>query len=389
MERTEIQNPIDACSKLHCIKRCCCRDLSLQPSPLPFFAHVLFFSSCSSSLLNFSTHILAFLLHFALLACFFCFLLEDKVRQYKSRNISFQVHGLSQPTICTPFSHYCCCWLYPRNRLDTLRLERTAFPCLPFLASHTTLSLVSPPHHTTLHRNADRTFPTHYLRRYSTPSAGAIIPMNFFSKSPKKSSKKTSDSDNDDSASSRSRSPTKKSTTPSSSTSKSSKPGREENYKHGQGSSRSSRSFAKANTKTPRHPYDPNTHPLNLPPDQLRRLSARASSNMSDPDRMDVDSEGPNGAPTSPPPQANMPGAFDSPKPNGTPAASNGEGPVPPPHKSNPTSPAAASPPTVEEAEAFKAAGNKFYKAKEYKKAIEEYTKGMLLFSLKCSQNQG
>ncbi|PVH87041.1 TPR-like protein [Cadophora sp. DSE1049] len=201
--------------------------------------------------------------------------------------------------------------------------------------------------------------------------------MNFFSKSPKKSSKKTSDSDNDDSASSRSRSPTKKSTTPSSSTSKSSKPSREENYKHGQGSSRSSRSFAKANTKTPRHPYDPNTHPLNLPPDQLRRLSARASSNMSDPDRMDIDSEGPNGAPTSPPPQPNMPGAFDSPKPNGTPAAPNSEGPVPPPHKSNPTSPAAASPPTAEEAEAFKAAGNKFYKAKEYKKAIEEYTKAV------------
>ncbi|KAH7418439.1 hypothetical protein BKA64DRAFT_199238 [Cadophora sp. MPI-SDFR-AT-0126] len=201
--------------------------------------------------------------------------------------------------------------------------------------------------------------------------------MNFFSKSPKKSSKKTSDSDNDDSASSRSRSPTKKSSTPSSSTSKSSKPGREENHKHGQGSSRSSRSFTKANTKTPRHPFDPNTHPLNLPPDQLRRLSARASSNMSDPDRMDIDSEGPNGAPTSPPPQANMPGAFDSPKPNGTLATSNGEGPVPPPHKSNPTSPAAVSPPTAEEAEAFKAAGNKFYKAKEYKKAIEEYTKAV------------
>lgn len=95
---------------------------------------------------------------------------------------------------------------------------------------------------------------------------------------------------------------------------------------------------------------------------------------------MDIDSEGPNGAaPTSPPPQTNMPGTFDPPKPNGTPAAPlNGEGPVPPPHKSNPTSPAASSPPTAEEAEAFKAAGNKFYKAKEYKKAIEEYTKGTL-----------
>lgn len=216
--------------------------------------------------------------------------------------------------------------------------------------------------------------------------------MNFFSKSPKKPSKKTSDSDNDDtaSASSRSRSPTKKSTTPASSSSSSSKPSkasREENYKHGQGSSRSSRSFVKPNTKTPRHPFDPNTHPLNLPPDQLRKLSARASSNMaSDPERMDIDSE----APTSPPPQTNMPGTFDSPKTNGTPAPpSNGEGPVPPPHKSNPTSPAAASPPTAEEAEAFKAAGNKFYKAKEYKKAIEEYTKGMLLPQLNCSQGHG
>ena len=94
---------------------------------------------------------------------------------------------------------------------------------------------------------------------------------------------------------------------------------------------------------------------------------------MSEPDRMDVD-EG--GAPTSPPPQASMPGAFDSPKTNGTNGTPNGEGPVPPPHKSNPTSPVAVAAPTPEEAEAFKTAGNKFYKAKEYKKAIEEYTKG-------------
>ncbi len=107
---------------------------------------------------------------------------------------------------------------------------------------------------------------------------------------------------------------------------------------------------------------------------------------------MDIDSEGLNGAaPTSPPPQTNIPGAFESPKSNGTPAAVaaslNGEGPVPPPHKSNPTSPAASAPPTAEEAEAFKASGNKFYKAKEYKKAIEEYTKGMLSPSLISLQN--
>jgi DnaJ homolog subfamily C member 7 len=91
---------------------------------------------------------------------------------------------------------------------------------------------------------------------------------------------------------------------------------------------------------------------------------------------MDIDSEGPNGAPASPSPQANMPGSFDSPKMNGTNGTPSNEGPVPPPHKSNPTSPAAVAAPTPEEAEAFKTAGNKFYKAKEYKKAIEEYTKG-------------
>lgn len=92
---------------------------------------------------------------------------------------------------------------------------------------------------------------------------------------------------------------------------------------------------------------------------------------------MDIDSEGPNGMPSSPSTQANMPGAFDTPKANGT--NTNGEGPVPPPHKSNPTSPVAAPASTPEEAEAFKANGNKFYKSKEYKKAIEEYTKGRIV----------
>lgn len=99
---------------------------------------------------------------------------------------------------------------------------------------------------------------------------------------------------------------------------------------------------------------------------------------------MDIDPEvqnqNGNGTPASPPPQTKMPGAFETPKANGAANAnstnSNGDAPVPPPHKSNPTSPAAPAPPTPEDAEAFKANGNKFYKAKDYKKAIEEYTKG-------------
>jgi DnaJ family protein C protein 7 len=193
--------------------------------------------------------------------------------------------------------------------------------------------------------------------------------MNFFSKSPKKS-KKTPTSD-EEPHSPRSRSPLKKS---SSSSSRSGR-AKDENHRPGQGSARNSRSFPRAGPDSPRHPFDLNTHPLNLPPDQIRRLSALSS--MSDPDRMDVESEGPNGAPASPSPQTSMPGSFDSPKINGTNGTPNGEGPVPPPHKSNPTSPAPVAAPTPEEAEAFKTAGNKFYKAKEYKKAIEEYTKGM------------
>lgn len=97
-------------------------------------------------------------------------------------------------------------------------------------------------------------------------------------------------------------------------------------------------------------------------------------------DATDVDVEGQS---------SSMPGAFDAPKKNEAPEANgtNGthnnesdadtEGPEPPPHKSNSSSPVLDVAPTPEQAEEFKAAGNKFYKAKEYKKAIEEYTKGM------------
>jgi DnaJ homolog subfamily C member 7 len=93
---------------------------------------------------------------------------------------------------------------------------------------------------------------------------------------------------------------------------------------------------------------------------------------------MDLDGDSPQAVPVSPPPQK-MPGGFDIPRTNGTNGvgAGDAEGPVPPPHKSNSTSPTPAAAPTPEDAEAFKNAGNKFYKAKEYGKAIDEYTKGM------------
>lgn len=83
------------------------------------------------------------------------------------------------------------------------------------------------------------------------------------------------------------------------------------------------------------------------------------------------------------PPSSSLPDA-QSPKPQSTPSftvpVANGvhgsakdDAPVPPPHKSSPASPVSTP---VDEAEAYKAAGNKFFKDKEYKKAIEQYSKG-------------
>ncbi|KAF2746666.1 TPR-like protein [Sporormia fimetaria CBS 119925] len=128
--------------------------------------------------------------------------------------------------------------------------------------------------------------------------------------------------------------------------------------------------------------YDRDSHPLNLPPDELRRLSSSAMSQLngqqnqpSQSQPMDVDRE-----------------TTSSPAPNGAQPA-NGDRddrPAPPPHRYT-TSPApqsanyAATPedasppaqaPTID-AESYKAAGNKFFKIKDYPQAIKEYTKAI------------
>lgn len=132
-------------------------------------------------------------------------------------------------------------------------------------------------------------------------------------------------------------------------------------------SPRSSRSYTRA-----RRPSSDSEHPLNYHPDDPRRLSALSA--MSSPKE-----EG--GAPvhadpmeTTPAPET--PGAF--PQANGV----NGEHvdeqdakPVPPPHRT-PTSPPPEPETPAVDAEACKAAGNKFYKAKQYEQAIAEYSKG-------------
>jgi DnaJ homolog subfamily C member 7 len=95
---------------------------------------------------------------------------------------------------------------------------------------------------------------------------------------------------------------------------------------------------------------------------------------MSARDSMDIDQEPPANSGSSTPPQAASAQAnFAVPIPNGTTYTEGDTAPVPPPHKSNPSSP---QPTSAEEAESYKAAGNRFFKEKNYGKAIEQYSKG-------------
>lgn len=194
-----------------------------------------------------------------------------------------------------------------------------------------------------------------------------VLPNLFTRSSPKK--KKTSDRHDkedparDSSTHSAPPSPTKKSPTKST-RDRDSRPA----------SPHSRRSYSKS-SGSPRYTYDPSSHPLNLPPHELRRLSALSA--MSDPPtpiEVDQDEEAPTSSlPSSPPPAMSPPPTSGTNVLNGV----NGmdeDGPVPPPHKI-PTSPPPPPKPTVD-AEACKAAGNKFFKAKDYDKAIKEYTKG-------------
>ncbi|KAL2261306.1 hypothetical protein VTK26DRAFT_4422 [Humicola hyalothermophila] len=148
-----------------------------------------------------------------------------------------------------------------------------------------------------------------------------------------------------------------------------------------------------------RKKIDPDTHPLNLPPEQRKRLSELSA--MSARSSMDVDKEpvvsGVNpSSPSSqfpqnhqPPPQyqkspsmsSHTPNSFTVPVTNGVDASkTNGVAdeavPPPPPHRSQPSSPVQSE---AEQAESFKNEGNKFFKAGDYTHAIEFYTKAVVL----------
>ena len=149
-------------------------------------------------------------------------------------------------------------------------------------------------------------------------------------------------------------------------------PHRKHSKDHRTGSEKSWKPSPKrTHSKKDDKPYEWDSHPLNLPPDQLKRLSAMAAvSDNSMPSEVD-------GKISSSPLQG-APGAF--PTSNG---ADNDEQtpPRPPPHRS-PTSPGPKSPElsAAPSAESCKNAGNRFFKNKQYDKAIAEYTKGMHVF---------
>lgn len=91
---------------------------------------------------------------------------------------------------------------------------------------------------------------------------------------------------------------------------------------------------------------------MNLPPDELRRLSAMAAARDESVNAMDVD-------PKSPSNGVNGGGAGDN--------GATEKSPTPPPHRSGSG---------TAEADSFKLAGNKFFKDKNYVRAVEEFSKG-------------
>ncbi|KAJ5697985.1 hypothetical protein N7488_011669 [Penicillium malachiteum] len=164
------------------------------------------------------------------------------------------------------------------------------------------------------------------------PSAGSS-PRPSLSKSPSKSHPaKSSKSSKSSPSKSPSKSPTKSS----------SKSPTKNRFSHSRTSSNPTLPPFKFGTRSSK---DQDSHPLNLPPDELhRRLSAMAARDDQR-SSMDIDSQE---------------------QKNGV----NGQerSPTPPPHRSNSD---------AGEADSFKLAGNKFFKDGNYARAIEEYNKAI------------
>ncbi|KAL2360753.1 hypothetical protein RJZ56_006361 [Blastomyces dermatitidis] len=143
----------------------------------------------------------------------------------------------------------------------------------------------------------------------------------------------------------------------------------------------------KSKGSSSRFAYDRDSHPLNLPPDELRRLSAMAAARDDSRSSMDIEQPDVAHSPTAVTNATVSPSAFSTPTQQDSPASSTGmqsngvhsdtaeRSPTPPPHNVPSSTPQPTQP--VVDAEACKLAGNKFFKAGDFQKAIQEYTKAV------------
>ncbi|QDS73548.1 hypothetical protein FKW77_000415 [Venturia effusa] len=145
--------------------------------------------------------------------------------------------------------------------------------------------------------------------------------------------------------------------------------------------------FSKASKKK----QDRDSHPLNLPPEELRRLSRMSVMADQPMDSMDTDKDfaaspsSMSASPLSSSPASSSVPVKENAKLNGSaPMDGEDDAPRPPPHRTptNPPVHKVPSPPPAPAkdttaAEAHKASGNKFFKAKDYTKAIQEYSKAV------------
>lgn len=141
---------------------------------------------------------------------------------------------------------------------------------------------------------------------------------------------------------------------------------------------------------------DRNSHPLNLDLDELRRLSIAMAAAQEAQQSPDVEMNGVSPSPMTETPTTplRVPGAFQESLKSDITGLTEEKSPTPPPHRvAVQERPAEKPAEKLVDAEAAKAAGNKFFKAGDYAKAITEYTKGLLasypkavanLFSGRC-----
>ncbi|KAL8689199.1 MAG: hypothetical protein Q9224_004696 [Gallowayella concinna] len=126
-----------------------------------------------------------------------------------------------------------------------------------------------------------------------------------------------------------------------------------------------------------RNTFNPDTHPLNLPPEERERRRSAMSVPTDPLPAMDVAQEdGTSSTSSTPPPRASASYSDANGSTNGNDTDMEGPtSPVPPPHRFKPSTSPPAKP--ALDPEECKAMGNKYFKNQDYVRAIAEYTKAL------------